>query len=210
VSNQSPQTVVAWAANWQVRTKRGTRTTHHCWVRCPDAVCGDGSGRRSGQEREIAPGGLGLMARGCAVTPENIQYQEGAWLDRFVQENEQELADVTELSIDLDAVIFDDGALIGPDHSRWSVQFAAYVNAKQDVYRTIVQRLEHCKASEDFFGPIRAMLWGPEHHDKRDPLTTYPSQAAAEAIGWQRRALLDVFKPAIRAEPFVIRRRSTS
>jgi hypothetical protein len=73
VSNQSPQTIVAWAANWQVRTKRGTRTTHR--GRDPKATagrkdfradCGDRGGDRTrGSRIKRTPGDRPPLSARC-------------------------------------------------------------------------------------------------------------------------------------------------
>ena len=155
------------------------------------------------------PGGDALVARACVVSADALEYDDGGWLPPIIEDKDREVAATSHLRIELDAVIFDDGELIGPDRSRVGETFATYVEMKQRVYRTLVDRLETCPASEDFFEPVRGMLVPPDRLPADSQQMTraiYQHEAAAEAISVQRRTLLNVFRPAIRTDAFVIRR----
>jgi hypothetical protein len=55
-------------------------------------------------------------------------------------------------------VIFDNGSLIGPDSGPETLKdnFLAYVQAKQSVYRTILERIDHgMRGDEAFQSPCR-------------------------------------------------------
>ena len=206
VWNQSPRAVVAFTSEWvSFPNSNGATTTARSHMKFPDAVCGPALGRTGPQG--IPPGGKMVVSASCNVQPESLESGDGVWLDQFVQEKERRLANATDLRIGLDAVIFDDGLLVGPDSTGLATAFGTHVNAKQEIYQMLGKRLTECNASEDVFEPVRAMLMTHENlKSLRDANAMERNQAAAEVISWQRRALLEPLKTA-RTEPFVIRRR---
>jgi hypothetical protein len=209
VENRTPRTIVAFTTTWVSLMKDGRTNTHRCHTKCPDAVCGTGLARTASNEKEIKPGGETIVARACVVAGDALEYDDGQWLAPIVKDKDAEIGETNHLRIELDAVIFDDGEMIGPDHAGLGEAFTTCVAMKQHVYRTLVDRLESCSASEDFFEPVRAMLVPPDRlpRDRREMFRAiYQNEAAAEAISVQRHSLLNLFRPAIRTAPFVVRR----
>jgi hypothetical protein len=211
VWNQSPRRVVALSSDWiSFPNENGATTTVRSHLKFPDAVCGPAFGRTGRQG--IVPGGKMVISVACSVEPESLESGDGEWLDQFVQEKDSQLRDASDLSIGLDAVIFDDGLLVGPDSAGLANVFRMHVDTRQEIYRTVVKRLEECNASEDFFAPVRAMLINPRNVSPdvlRDPDVRERSEAAAEVISWQRLTLLEPLK-TVRTEPFVTWRREKS
>jgi len=206
VWNQSPRTVVAFASEWiSFPNEYGATTTARSHVKFPDAVCGPALGRSV--QQGIPPDGKMVISVSCSVERESLEISDGEWLDPFVQEKDWQLGNASDLRIGLDAVVFDDGLVVGPDSTGLATGFGAHVDAKQEIYRTLAKRLEECNASEDFFAPVRAMLVNPRHGAQvlRDPAARERSQAAADVISWQRRTLSESLK-AVRIEPFIIHR----
>lgn len=69
------------------------------------------------------------------------------------------LANAVELHVELNAVIFADGLLLGADdHSTLSDLFSTYVQAKQDWYRGIMQALDAGKSVAEAFAPVEQFL----------------------------------------------------
>ena len=69
------------------------------------------------------------------------------------------LADAVDLHIDLNAVIFADGTLIGADdRSALTNLFSAYVQAKQDWYRGIIEALDAGQSVAESFAPVERFL----------------------------------------------------
>ena len=207
VWNRSPRTVVAFTSEWiSFPNEYGATTTVRSHQKFPDAVCGPALGRTL--QQGLPPGGHMVISAACNVERESLESGDGEWLDQFVREKDWQLATATNLRIGLDAVIFDDGLLVGPDTTGLATGFGTHVSAKQEIYATLKKRLTECNASEDFFSPVRAMLVHPRNLSAqifRDPVVRERSQAAAEVISWQRRTLLEQLKAA-RTEAFVIRR----
>ncbi|HEY4089104.1 MAG TPA: hypothetical protein VGM43_24410, partial [Bryobacteraceae bacterium] len=98
-------------------------------------------------------------------------------------------------------IIFDDGLLLGPDHAGLAEQFAEYVAAKQEVYRGMIERIDNSGVSADIFAPLREAV-------ARRSGNRIASEAAVEALGLKHNIMRDVFQQVLRAEPFVIRRRT--
>ena len=139
------------------------------------------------------------------------------FLDQFIVEKDQMIKNAEELRIELDAVIFADGRLIGNDQDGWlSDLFSEYVAQKQAWYREILSRLEAGAAVEDAYAPIRAFQ--EQRHVRmrsgrpldRVDVQLWKTQAAGDAQRWRRKftdaELPHLLRSSIRFEPFVIRR----
>lgn len=208
VSNHSPRTIVAYAMEWAVEQDR--TQTIRCQFKYPDAVAGAvqlrGNEIRSGEQKIVANGMEIYCGRwGIAPTEECYLRQLADWSGRFVG---------AEIRVTLDAVIFEDGELIGPDKSDLGDHFAAYVKAKEDVYRSLVQSLDSGQSMDEAFRPIDATI-AAIRADPRLPLENpraiWSRQAAGEVVGWRTRYgdeyLPSILRRALRKEPFVVRRR---
>jgi hypothetical protein len=214
VSNQSPFTIVSLSTMWTVRHADGRTFTMRSHASFPEFVCGDVL--VCGKSQAIPPGSHRLEAMSVVIHgygDDEPYYDQ--FLHQFVVEKDQLLADATELLIELDAVIFADGTLIGRDRDDWlSGLFAEYVREKQQWYRQILERLDAGMSVDDAYAPIRAFQAG--HHERMrrrhsgEPPEIWKTNAAAEATGWRRFFTDDelpaVLKTSIRLEPFVIRR----
>jgi hypothetical protein len=205
VSNQSPHTIVAFTSEWKWSPNTsGATTTARSHMRFPDAVCGPNLGKWI--EQGVPPGGHILVSMACSVQPQSLDYDDGEWFQQFVHEKEGQLICASTLRIGLDAVIFDNGVLVGADTGGLAERFGAHVRTKIDIYRLLKQRLSECNASEDFFAPVREMLIkSDDRHSHRDEERLEQNQAAAQVIAWQRRTLRAGLG-STRTEPFVIRR----
>jgi hypothetical protein len=205
VSNHSPHTIVAFTSEWKWSPNTsGATTTARSHATFPDAVCGPNLGKRI--EHGVPLGGQMVVSMACNVQPQSLDYGDGEWLQQFVHEKEGQLVSASTLRIGLDAVIFDNGVLVGADTGGLAERFGTHAQTKLEIYRLLQQRLAECNASEDFFAPVREMLIKPEDiRSHRNDGTIERGQSAAEVLGWQRRTLRAALENA-RTEPFVIRR----
>jgi hypothetical protein len=214
VSNESERTVVAFSRTWTVRHEDGRTYTERGQTSFPEYVCGDVS--ISHNPQALPPGGRRVESPHVV-----IQGYGGSdpyfdqFLHQFVIQNERMFADATELRIDLDAVIFADGQLIGRDDDGWlSGLFSDYLSAKQDWYRQILDRLDAGGSVDAAFAPIRAFQEERRQQLRaggrftREGLQLWKTQAAADAARWRRMfkddELPGLLRQAIRLEPFVI------
>jgi hypothetical protein len=204
VSNRNPRTVVAYTVAWTVTLRNGTSEADYTQFKFPDAVAGTGNGLSVLEGREMKSGDERLVGMGFEAWPPEyaVSYRE------FGLDAAARLGNVTSLRIALDAVIFDDGAMLGPDQSRLAENFIEFVHAKQTLYRDIVVGLENGDALEDVFAPLRQMLAVRGRVPYQDRIAGYRRQAATEILGFHNRVALEIFRRTLRREPFAIRRLS--
>jgi hypothetical protein len=214
VSNESPHTIVSYSKTWTALYAGGRTSVIRGHTSFPETVCGD---------ILIAPDPEALPPRAKRIETASLVIQSYAqsepyydqFLDQFIVEKDQMLKNAEELWIELDAVIFADGSLIGNDQYGWlSDLFSEYVAQKQAWYREILSRLEAGAAVEDAYAPIR------EFQEQRNvrrgrplgraELQLWKTQAAGDAQRWRRKftdaELPHLLRSSIRLEPFVIRR----
>jgi hypothetical protein len=214
VSNENVRTIVSLSLIWRVIHRDGTTGRYWSHTSFPDVICGDVSrdpaGLETGHRRIEA---YGLVIHGWGQWDEYFDQ----FLGQFVEQKDALLADAVDLHIELNAVIFDDGTLIGADdESALRDLFSAYVQAKQDWYRGIVEALDAGRSVADSFAPVERFLADsinrphPGHFMGEKPGDLWTHQAAAEARSWRRRYadedIPPLLKQAIRLDPFIIRR----
>ena len=103
------------------------------------------------------------------------------------------------------------------DESALRDLFSAYVQAKQDWYRGIIEALNAGQSAADSFAPVERFLADRTnrlragHFMEEKPGDLWTHQAAAEATSWHRRHadkdIPPLLKQAIRLDPFIIIRR---
>jgi len=217
VSNESLRTVVSLSLVWNVTHRSGRTTQFRGHSSFPDVICGDvvlshhPAGLETGHRRIEANG---LVIHGWG---HQDQYFD-QFLGQFVDQKDTLLANAVDLHIELNAVIFGDGSLIGADdHSNLSDLFSTYVQAKQDWYRGIIEALDAGQSVAESFAPVERFLAdvnsrrraGNQLADEKQA-DMLRHQAAAEARRWRRRYpdtdIPTILKQAIRLDPFTIRR----
>jgi len=219
VANDSPQTIVSLSIVWRV-THEGGRTSRF-WGHAsfPETVCGDVL--ISHQPDAVPAGSRRLEANGIVLHGYGYfdEYYD-QFLPQFVDRKNEDLAGAVALDIDLNAVIFADGTMIGrDDESMLADLFSTYVRAKQDWYRGITTALDAGLSVDEAFGGVRTFLeqsrvrheQGMMVSDFEDPQAIWIEQAAAEAASWRRKCkdedIPRLLTSSIRMTPFVIRRR---
>jgi hypothetical protein len=217
VSNENVQTVVSLALVWLVTHEHGRTSRFWQHTSFPELICGDtaihpnATGLASGQRRIEANG---LVIHGWGYLDE--YYDQ--FLGQFVDQKDALLADAIDLHIELNAVIFADGTLVGPDdESMLSDLFSASVSAKQEWYRGIIGALDAGASVIESFAPVETFLAdrtnrmrAGERILRESPADVWSYQAAADATRWRRRFADDdlppLMKRAIRLDPFTLRR----
>jgi hypothetical protein len=131
-------------------------------------------------------------------------------LRSFPAETKHEYSEVDKIEITLDAVIFSDGLLIGPNQSALDQDFMTYFESKQNLFRQIASDLDSGKSVDQAFAPVTTLA--ANHVSPRDRPAFYKMLAAQEVNHLRRRIgdteVSDTVRGAIRKEPFVIRRNS--
>lgn len=209
LSNRCDRTLVAYAVKWEVAQHAGRRitTSQHKY---PHAVA-PAAPRRG---NEIRPGEQKIVAMSIEIDCGlwGGQATEEFYLRRFIDWF-TEYNDANALEISIDAAIFDDGEFLGPNKSKLDQHFRSYVDAKKDYYRIILQGLDSGKSLDDAFAPIEAVVKANAANpglDSRDVRTMWKRVAAPEVRIWRLKhgdaAAPEIYRRALRTEPFVIRR----
>jgi hypothetical protein len=204
VRNRNPRTVVAYTVSWTATLRNQSSEVNYTQFKFPDAVAGTTHGLSVLQGREIRTGEERLVGMGFEVWPP--EYADSYC--EFGRQGVMRLGEVKKLRISLDAVIFEDGAMLGRDESRLAEHFIEFVLAKQSLYRDIVVGLENGSSLSDVFAPLRESLAARHQPQAHDPMAVYHRQAAAEVLAFHDRVVLEVFRRTLRREPFSIRRLS--
>jgi len=202
VKNRNPRTVVAYTVSWTVTLRNGMSETCHTQCKFPDAVAGTNYGLSLLEKREIGTGEERVVGVGFEAWPPE---QVNTYRDFGLAEAHRWI-NVKSLEIALDAAIFDDGTLLGPDDSRLAEDFIEFVHAKQSLYRDIVVGLEN--GWGDVFAPLSSMVSAPAGGPHADRSDSYSRLAAEEILRFHDRVALEVFRRTLRREPFAIRRLS--
>lgn len=214
VSNQSAGEIVAYALVWKVTYKDKRTVTTTSQFKYPDALAGIAdSGAAALNKRDDLPV---LSHQKRVVAPQlevTSSWDEEFYLDQlrsFAKTQNQELAAAEQIEIHLDAAIFSDGFLVGPNRTGFDQEFMTYFEAKQSLYRQIVSDLDSGHDLDEAFAPLKILA---ENHpfSPREKTAFYKMLAAQEIIGLRRR--IDdstgmIFRQAIRKEPFQIHRSS--
>jgi hypothetical protein len=216
VTNDSTQTVVAFSHQWSVRHHNGRMTTSRSNASFPHVVCGDVVVSRG--QPGLPPGSSRIETHNMVIHDAWRDPYYDQFFDQFVVERNHLIRDAVDLRIELNAVILADGTLIGPDDGGWLANlFSAYVEAKQDWYRGIIDALdagqsvaEAFAAVDRFQADLRTRMKEGIRRGRDDDREVWRVQAAAEAKAWQRQfpedAIPGLLRQAIRLKPFVIRR----
>jgi hypothetical protein len=204
VGNSSKRTVVAFALSWKMTTPKGTKIVlaQHKYPDALTAISTRGNEIRS-RERRIVAREVEINNGEWTEEPTANFYlcQFADWFART--------ADLIELRIDLDAAILDDGTLLGPDESELAVDFVAHLEAKQTLYREIIDALDTGSTMEEAFRPVQRTVSTARMIDLGNPLSIYGRLAAEDVHRWRVRygeRAVDLLRKAIRNEPFVIGR----
>lgn len=203
VQNQDPRTVVAYTVVWTTTLRNDTSELNYTQLKFPDAVAGVTSGLALLQGREIRRGEERLVGRGFeAWPPDYLDSYRDYGLSTIRQSGAAKRVEIA-----LDAVIFEDGAILGRDEAHLGRHFIEYVRAKQSAYREIVEHLES-GLGEEAFARLRAVASKPAPVTSADPFAGYPKMAAEEILALRDRVALEVFRRTLRREPFAIKRPS--
>jgi len=218
LANRSARRIVAFSKAWRIQYADGRTLNSRDEQLFPESVCGD-AGERA-ERQGVAPGAMRLEAKSIVIhRAGDLEPYYDQFLPQFVTERNRDLNCAVDLHIELDAVIFDDGTLLGLDQDGWmSGNFASYVRWKQTWYAGIAEALDAGKSLDEALAPVEAFLAEINAQMRqgrpavRDPRSDaiWKQEAAADArnlrqsLGDDR--FRDALKSSIRLEPFVIHR----
>jgi hypothetical protein len=207
---------MAYSVVWRITDKGGRQSTFVLPFKYPDALAGTAdSGGISPNNREdgpVTPGEKRLVSTEIQV---DSSWEDQFYLNQlrsFAKDVKQDYADANEIEVTLDAVIFSDGLLTGPDQNGLDQEFMTYFESKQRLFRQIVKDLDSGKTVDQAFVPISTLA--ANHVVSPSDMPAFYQVLAAQEINALRRRVGDTkvgdrVRIAIRKEPFVIRRETT-
>jgi hypothetical protein len=209
VSNRSTDTIVAYQVAWKITNTNQTAEYVYTNFMYPDGVMPAILASRD--QQPLVPGDDRLVGPEFQLDPSWTAANVQDVLLGTIQDQQTEIPRVERLDISLNAVIFADGLLVGPDTQDFSKIFAIYVDEKQKWLRQVVGDLDAGHSINEAFetmSQVRQQL--PPTSPNPDFSAYYRREAAAEIFNLRKSigddAVSSVFRKAIRTEPFVIRR----
>jgi hypothetical protein len=204
IANKSPRTIVAYSVSFNSTRVNGQPENNWVQFKFADAVAGYGP--RQGvfeRGREVEPGEERLVAPAFEIVPG----QDNDWVGDYAQSQRNEFSDVSSIALIVDAVIFDDGTCAGPNVWQLDKYFLARLDAKQRVYRHIVDDLDSGVTVETAFKRLSDVAGAaPIRLDDEAGLEN--GIALRDAKRWRVKygdgAVRPLFHNAIRARPFTI------
>ena len=211
VSNRTKRKVVAYALQWTMTGANGRSTSGPTqFVTDPDAIAGDFNSGIS-DAFAIPSGKDRLAASDFRVSKYKPILDEDETMIMWIQTILQNYDNVRKVEVRLVTVIFDDGSLIGqdsPDQSSLASQFALHVKTKQDLYRTLAERIGKGNTVDEAFQAMRKTM--PQDLNSVAFGDPYPSMALSEAEELRKEfgdaRFRDILRQAILKNPFLVRR----
>jgi len=205
VANDSERTIVSCSVVWHLAYADGRTMRWWSHTSFPNAVCGDVLPGRDGDA--LAAGGRRVHAHNVAVHGwGNLDAYYDQFLPQFGDQVHKMIANATTLRIELDAVIFEDGTLVGPDsNATLRDLFTACVSAKQARYRALLEALGEGRPPDEALSHSDRQLFMRDDWDE-----LWSQQALGEATAWCRHHaggdLRALIRETLRLEPFVVQR----
>jgi len=145
IKNNSQHTIVAYSPEWDL--KRGGEEIPWVALRAfPMAISGPECDVP--HDRPIRPGEERLEGMNSEV---GIHPDDASTDAKYQAED---LTGVTAVKAHLDAVIFDNGTLIGPDRNNLPEKFVPYVEDHQSLYRSILASLQAGEPAEKLYDSL--------------------------------------------------------
>jgi hypothetical protein len=131
VSNRSAEDIVAYSLVWKITYKGQRPHTTIVQFKYPDALAGIAdSGAIALNRRDDLP----ILSHQKRVVAKEFEFGPHSWdeeyylnqLRSWAKDQQQEVAPMAQIEIDLDAAIFSDGLLVGPNLTRLDQDFMSY------------------------------------------------------------------------------------
>lgn len=208
IKNNSQHSIVAYSPEWDLM--RGAEEIPFVALRTfPMAISGPECDAL--YDRPIRPGEERLEGMKSEVG----NHPDDASTDAKYQA--EDLAGVTSVKAHLDAVIFDDGTIVGPDRHDLSGKFVPYVEDHQSLYRTILASLHAGEPAEKLYDSLEQKR-RQEFHESTIANPTWNSMkmekllAEQDVLGaWRDHSnsnSLAHFSRCLRMPPFTVARKN--
>jgi hypothetical protein len=214
VSNESEQTIASFSIVWTTRYEDGLADTTWTHASFPSAISGLDTIKPD--EEAIRPGDRRIEGKGIVVHGYGrLDPYYDQFIEQFVPRRSHNLDRVREREIELNAVIFKDGTLAGPDdQSQLRDLFSTYASAHLGWLRGIRQALDAGQTVADAFGAVERFQRGLSdprdffHNYHDDPEHFWRVQTSGDVMSWRSRHT-DADIPALvrnlNLEPLLVR-----
>jgi hypothetical protein len=213
VSNHSTRAIVAFALLWKVTSQGGRTDTTAVEFKYPDALTAvpesNPIGSSSREGLSIVDGESRVISKDAEL---GSSWDDDFYLNQlreYAEQQKQEFSMARQVEIELDAVIFSDGLLVGPNHTNLDEAFMAYFESKQKLFRQIVSDLDAGRTVDQAFAPLKTLA-AEDPPSPKDPTRFYEIIAAQDINALRRRLgdsdVAETVRNSVRREPFAIRR----
>jgi hypothetical protein len=215
VRNESPYTIVGYAVSFKSIRPDGKWDFHHIEFKYPDAVVTTDPDIASMlRDREIRPSEQRLVSRYFEIDPG----LDNSWLPQMVDWQTKDLGgfaraeEFAELEIAIDAVLFEDGRLLGPNKSQVDTRFLLLLQRKQELYRAATELMASGNSLDAALAKLKAAI--PAAVEMEEMLNVHLAGVAfGDALRLRARygadGAADAIRRAVRQSPFTIRKVAT-
>ncbi len=141
ITNSSARLVVAYALTWELKDENGRNiTTKTVGYSEPGILIGNEIPPNLIHTTAIEPGKERCFSWDSKIDPAQVEINNVR--NPILAMVEAELARATDVTVALDAVVFDDGSVVGPNKTAFVDQMRAMVAAKGDLLRDIAAASE--------------------------------------------------------------------
>jgi hypothetical protein len=215
VRNESPHTIAAYAVSFKSIRADGIWDFHHIEFKYPNAVTTDPEIASMPRDREIRPSEQRLVSRYFEINPG----LDNSWLPQMIGMQKQELEEMArdqgfaELELAVDAVLFEDGRLLGPNQSQVDTRFLLLLQRKQELYRAATELMAAGKSLDEALATLKSAIPATAIEIQEMVDLSARRDAVGDALRLRARCgedrAADAIRRAIRQSPFTIRKDST-
>lgn len=215
VANETNQKIVGLSTRFTVAGGQHEGSNSVFFV-APDAIAASDLDYGRASSKGILPGRQHMIGFDFSVPDSTycsgFTREESEFYDpqvrNWIQTTARALAPARTVHVTFDAVIFDDGRLLGDPASHFAAHFDALVQAKQNTYRSVLHSLDAGARAED----VTKRLWPGDEPADSDRMTTewFAMNEARNTVEtllekYGGDSLASVLRRAVLPQPFVIR-----
>jgi hypothetical protein len=212
LKNESPRTIVAYTATWRIKSADGNEMPLAARYMYPMAISGPVVKGDLPRDREVRMGEERLVSAQFEVGL-HINASDAEKAFSTISENQSEqFRNLIDVRVSLDAIVFDDGEIVGPDRSQLGDDFTKYVDAYQSLYREIVSSLNAGLPAEQVFKVIldRKERDSAASMQAGQSSNAFDLVAKQDVLGWRHEHgdsdLRNHFLRCTRTPPFALKR----